>query len=109
VEGAGAASVAALSSDDLDVSGKTVVPVLCGGNIDPPRLQEVLDHAMTDRVQLLRLRVRIEDQPGNMAEISRRIATQGANIREVRHERAVDDLDVGEAYLVFEVITSGRG
>jgi threonine dehydratase len=109
VEGAGAASVAALLSDDLDVSGKTVVPVLCGGNIDPPRLQEVLDHAMTDRVQLLRLRVRIEDQPGNMAEISRRIATQGANIREVRHERAVDDLDVGEAYLVFEVITSGRG
>ena len=109
VEGAGAASVAALLSDNLDASGETVVPVLCGGNIDPPRLQEVLDHAMTDRVQLLYLRVRIEDQPGNMAEISRRIAAQGANIREVRHERAVDDLDVGEAYLVFEVITSGRG
>ncbi|MFB6280091.1 MAG: hypothetical protein ABEK75_11355 [Salinibacter sp.] len=44
-----------------------------------------------------------------MAKISRCIATQGANIREVRHERAVDDLDVGEAYLVFEVIPSGRG
>jgi len=109
VEGAGAASVAALLSDDLDVSGETVVPLLCGGNIDPPRLQEVLDHAMTDRVQLLRLRVRIEDEPGKMADISHRIAAQGANIREVRHERAVDDLDVGEAYLVFEVITSGRG
>jgi threonine dehydratase len=109
VEGAGAAPVAALLSKALDVTGETVVPLLCGGNIDPPRLQEVLDHAMTDRVQLLRLRVRIEDRPGNMAEISRRIATQGANIREVRHERAVDDLDVGEAYLVFEVITSGRG
>lgn len=109
VEGAGAASVAALLSDDLDVSGETVVPLLGGGNIDPPRLQEVLDHAMTDRVQLLRLRVRIEDEPGKMADISQRIAAQGANIREVRHERAVDDLAVGEAYLVFEVITSGRG
>ena len=109
VEGAGAAPVAALLSDALDVTGETVVPLLCGGNIDPARLQEVLDHAMADRVQLLRLRVHIDDQPGKMADISERIAGQGANIRHVRHERAVHDLDVGEAYLVFEVITSGRG
>ena len=109
VEGAGAAPVAALLSDELDVTGETVVPLLCGGNIDPARLQEVLDHAMADRIQLLRLRVRIDDQPGKMADISERIAGQGANIRHVRHERAVHDLDVGEADLVFEVITSGRG
>jgi len=109
IEAAGAASVAALLSDALDVSGETVVPLLCGGNIDVPRLQEVLDHAMTDRDQLLRLRVHIEDRPGTMADISQRIGTQGANIRHVRHERAVGDLDVGKAYLVFEVITSGRG
>lgn len=109
VEGAGAASVAALLSDQLDVSGETVVAVLGGGNIDIPRLQEVLDHAMTDRAQLLRLRVRIEDRPGRMGDLSERIAAQGANIRHVRHERAVGDLDVGEAYLVFEVVTSGRG
>ena len=51
-----------------------VASLLCGGNIDPAWLQEVLDHAMTDRVQLLRLRVRIEDQPGTMADISQRIA-----------------------------------
>lgn len=109
VEGAGAASVAALLSDDLDVAGETVVPLLCGGNIDMPLLEEVLDHAMTDRAQLLRLRVRIKDRPGAMADISERIANQGANIRHVRHERAVGDLAVGEAFLVFEVITSGRG
>jgi threonine dehydratase len=64
---------------------------------------------MTDRAQLLRLRVRIEDRPGTMGDLSQRIGSQGANIRHVRHERAVGDLDVGEAYLVFEVITSGRG
>ncbi|PSP74903.1 threonine ammonia-lyase [Halobacteriales archaeon QS_1_68_20] len=109
VEGAGAASVAAILSDELDVEGETVVPVLSGGNIDTARLQEVLEHAMTDREQLLRLRVRIDDQPGRMADISERIAGEGANIREVRHDRAVDDLDVGEAYLVFELETSGRG
>jgi len=109
VEGAGVAPVAALLSSDLDVSGETVVPILCGGNIDTDRLQEVLDHAMTARAQLLRLRVRITDQPGEMAVISDHIAGQGANIREVRHERAVGDLDVGEADLLFDVVTSGRG
>jgi threonine dehydratase len=109
VEGAGAVPVAAVLSADLDVSGETVVPLLCGGNIDIPRLQEVLEHAMTDRTQLLRLQVRIEDRPGRMADVSERIAEQGANIREVRHDRTVDELDVGEAYLVFQVVTSGRG
>ncbi|MFP9193746.1 threonine ammonia-lyase [Natronosalvus vescus] len=108
VEGAGAASVAALLSDDLDVSGETVVPVLGGGNIDISMLQTVLEHALTDRDQLLRLRVRIADQPGKMEEISGVISDHGANIRTVRHDRAVDDLRVGEAYLVFQVVTSGQ-
>jgi threonine dehydratase len=107
VEGAGAAGVAALLSDDLDVAGETVMPLLCGGNLDMPMLQTVLIHAMTDRQQLLNLRVRIDDQPGRMAEISRVIADHDANIRNVRHERAVEDLNVGGAYLVFRLVTSG--
>ncbi|MBX0297735.1 threonine ammonia-lyase [Haloarcula nitratireducens] len=107
VEGAGAASVAAVLSDDVDVSGETVMPLLCGGNLDMTQLQEVLIHAMTERQQLLRLRVRIDDRVGVMKEISGIIADLGANIHDVRHERSVDDLDIGEAYLVFNVETSG--
>jgi threonine dehydratase len=107
VEGAGAASVAAILSDDLDVTGETVMPLLCGGNLDMSQLREVLIHAMTERQQLLSLRVRIDDQPGVMEEISGIIADQGANIHDVRHERSVDDLEIGEAYLVFDVETSG--
>ena len=107
VEGAGAASVAALSSPDLDVRGERIVAVLGGGNIDMSMLQTVLTHALADRSQLLRLRVRIDDRPGKMAELSGLIADHGANIRSVRHDRAVDDLDVGDAYLVFQIVTSG--
>ncbi|WP_227356507.1 threonine ammonia-lyase [Haladaptatus salinisoli] len=107
VEGAGAASVAAILSDDLDVSGETVMPLLCGGNLDMTGLQTVLVHALTERQQLLRLRVRINDRPGKMEEISGIIADKGANIRDVRHDRSVDDLEIGEAYLVFRVEASG--
>jgi len=107
VEGAGAASVAAILSDDLDVTDETVMPLLCGGNLDMSQLREILIHAMTERQQLLSLRVRIQDHPGVMEEISGIIADQGANIHDVRHERSVDDLEVGEAYLVFNVEASG--
>jgi threonine dehydratase len=107
VEGAGAASVAALLRDEVDVTGETVMPLLCGGNLDMTRLRTVLIHALTARQQHLRLRVRIHDRPGVMSEISGVIGDQGANIHNVRHERAVADLDVGEAYLVFRVETSG--
>ena len=109
VEAAGASSVAAVLSEDLDAAGETVVPVLSGGNIDISMLQTVLTQALTERSQLLRLRIRIEDQPGEMTTLSGIIADTGANIRTVRHDRAVDDLRVGEAYLVFQVVTSGRG
>jgi threonine dehydratase len=44
-----------------------------------------------------------------MAELSGIIADHGANIHTVRHDRAMADLDVGEAYLTFQVETSGAG
>jgi threonine dehydratase len=109
VEAAGASSVAALLSGDLDVADETVVPILSGGNIDISMLQTVLTQALTERSQLMRLRVRIQDEPGEMDNLSGMIADKGANIRTVRHERAVGDLRVGEAYLVFQVVTSGSG
>ncbi|WP_129113484.1 threonine ammonia-lyase [Halegenticoccus tardaugens] len=107
VEGAGASSVAAILGDELDVRRETVMPLLCGGNLDMTMLQTVLVHALTDREQLLRLRVRITDRPGKMEEVSGIIAEHGVNIRTVRHERSAPELDVGEAYLVFQIETSG--
>jgi threonine dehydratase len=43
-----------------------------------------------------------------MGRISSIIGDRGANIRTVRHDRAVGDLEVGDAYLVFQVVTSGE-
>jgi threonine dehydratase len=108
VEGAGAASVAALLSGAVDVdAGETVVPLLCGGNLSMTTLQSALTHALSDRDQLVHLQVRIEDEPGVMSEISGIIGSYGANIRTVRHERGKKSLAVGEAYLHFEIETSG--
>ncbi|ELZ50665.1 threonine dehydratase [Halorubrum coriense DSM 10284] len=111
VEGAGATAAAALLNDDaldaLDLAGETVVPLLCGGNIDVTTLKEVVTHALVDRDQLIELSVRIDDTPGTMGEISTLIGAERANIRTVRHERSRPDLPVGDADLVFEVETNG--
>jgi threonine dehydratase len=111
VEGAGATAAAALLNDDavdgLDLAGETVVPLLCGGNIDVTTLKEVVTHALVDRHQLIELSVRIDDTPGTMGEISTLIGAERANIRTVRHERSRPDLPVGDADLVFEVETNG--
>lgn len=109
VEGAGAASVAAILSERLDVEGECVLSLLSGGNLDMTMLRTVLIHSLTDREQILRLRVRIDDQPGKMDEISGIIAGHDANIRAVRHDRSVPELSVGEAYLIFQIETSGAG
>ena len=107
VEGAGAAPVAALLGEDLDVTGETVLPVLTGGNFSIVELQWVLSHALSQRQQVVPLRIRIEDKPGELHHLSGIIADTGANVRTVRHDRAVEDLDVGEAYMTFNVETSG--
>lgn len=107
VEGAAAAPVAAILSDELNVRGEKVMPVLSGGNLDITMLQTVLIHALTNRRQILRLQVRITDRPGKMKEISEVIANHGANIHDVRHNRAVPGLNVGKAVLVFTIETQG--
>jgi len=93
--------------DELDLAGETVVPLLCGGNIDVTTLKEVVTHALVERDQLIELAVRIDDTPGTMGEISTLIGAERANIRTVRHERSRPDLPVGDADLVFEVETNG--
>ncbi|XVH33610.1 threonine ammonia-lyase (plasmid) [Haloferacaceae archaeon DSL9] len=107
VEGAGAAPVAALFDDRVDIRGETVVPVLSGGNLDMSMLQTLLTHELTARSQLIRLRVRIQDVPGEMNTLSGIIGEKNANIRTAHHYRADESLKVGEAYLVFLVETSG--
>ncbi|MHC3437449.1 threonine ammonia-lyase [Natrialbaceae archaeon A-gly3] len=107
VEAAGATSVAAICSDEVDVEGETVVPVLSGGNLGLTDLQTVLTHGLTYRDQLVRLRVRITDEPGKMAHISETIASHDVNIRDVKHDRSVKELNVGDAYLDFRIETNG--
>ena len=64
VEGAGAASVAALLAGKA--SGEDACALLSGGNIDPTLLVSVVRHGLTRAGRYLVLRTRVLDRPGEL-------------------------------------------
>jgi threonine dehydratase len=107
VEGAGAASLAALLRHREQFAGRRVGLVLCGGNIDPLVLAGIIERGMVRAGRLARLNVRIRDVPGSLARITALLAEANANIEEVHHQRAFADLPVQDALL--EVVVKTRG
>ena len=72
VEGAGAASLAALLADRVGGKGPVAV-LLSGGNIDPSLLITVIRHGSTRRALPGRA-ARISDRPGELVKLLTRVA-----------------------------------
>jgi threonine dehydratase len=105
VEGAGAASLAALMKYPEKFAGRHVGLVLCGGNIDPLTLAEIIQRGMVRSGRLSRLKVELRDLPGALARIAGVIAESHANIEEVHHQRAFTNLPVQTAEVEFVLKT----
>lgn len=105
VEGAGAASLAALMRHRARFAGRHVGLVLCGGNIDPLMLAEIIQRGMVRSGRLARIKVELRDLPGALARITSVIADANANIEEVHHQRAFTNLPVQSAEVEFVLKT----
>ncbi len=105
VEGAGAASLAALLKEPGRYRGRQVGLVLCGGNIDPLVLAEIIERGMVRGGRLARVRVQVRDLPGSLARVTALLAAQNANIEEVHHQRAFTHLAVQDAEVDFVLKT----
>lgn len=109
VEGAGAVPLAALLAGGIEVSaGDTVVPVLCGGNIDINIISRIIDRGLVADGRLARLMVKVRDRPGALAGLTRLAAKMGANVLEIAHRRAFADISVGDVEIVMHLETRGR-
>ena len=93
-EGAGAASVAAVMFDKLDLMGKKTVCLLSGGNIDVTILSRVINRGLLMSGRTCRLNIELIDKPGQLNKVSRIIADLGGNVISVHHERANEGSDV---------------
>lgn len=104
-EGAGAAGVAAMLAHPARFSGLRVGTPVCGGNIDPRILSNVLLRNLLRDGRLLRLHLDIPDRPGVLADIATRVAEAGGNVIEVSHQRlfAAPSVQTAELELMVEV------
>ncbi len=88
VEGAGAASLAAVRAEPEPFRGRRVVLVLSGGNIDMMILSSILQRGMVRTRRLVRLGVELSDVPGALAELTRVLGELDSNIVDIEHQRA---------------------
>ncbi|NET08087.1 MAG: threonine ammonia-lyase [Merismopedia sp. SIO2A8] len=107
VEGAGAVGLAALIKYSDRFAGRKVGIILSGGNIDLPILSMIVQRSMVRSGHLVRLEVEIRDMPGVLADVARCIGDTGANIVEVRHQRAFTTLPLQSADIEFVLMTRG--
>jgi threonine dehydratase len=107
VEGAGGVGLAALMKHPARFKGRRVGLILCGGNIEPLVLAEIIERGMVKSGRLARLRLDVRDVPGALADVATLLGKLGANIDEVQHQRAFSSLSVERAQI--EVVVQTRG
>jgi threonine dehydratase len=108
VEGAAATTLAALLSRPLQLTGKTVVLVLSGGNIDMNVIARVIEKGLVREGRLIRLSLIVIDRPGALARVSTLVADQGANIQEIVHTRGFSRAEIGESEITLTLETFGQ-
>jgi threonine dehydratase len=104
VEGAGAASVAALLAGKVPGEDEVCL-ILSGGNIDPTLLIQVMRHGLTQVGRYLVLRTRIADRPGELIKLLQLVAEERGNVVSVEHHREGMALPIGETEVELTLAT----
>ncbi len=107
VEPAGAASLAYLISKK-PTTGKKIVAILAGGNVDMYLLGQIVDKGLAAMGRLLKLSILLPDRPGAFKEIVDEITLANANIVEVVHDRLSSNINAGSAGVTLSLETQGK-
>jgi threonine dehydratase len=109
VEGSAAAPLAAILSGKLThLNGKNVALILCGGNIDLTILDRIIEYGLVADGRLCRFTAMISDRPGGLSELTRLIASTGASVKDIAHDRAFSGADMAAVKAVCVVETTDR-
>ena len=95
VEGAGAASLAAVLAGKIEGEDDVAI-LLSGGNIDPTLLIQVMRHGLTRAGRFLVLRTRLGDRPGELIKLLQLVAEERGNVVSVEHHREGMRLPIGQ-------------
>lgn len=105
-EGAGAVPVAAVMNGKIpDMKGKNVCCLVSGGNIDVTILSRVIERGLKMGGRTADIVIALSDKPGQLADVSRIIAEQGANVVSVNYDSTDLDMNITDCYLKIGVET----
>jgi threonine dehydratase len=106
-EGAGAAAIAALINRKIQIAGKKIAVLVCGGNIDVTLLSRIIERGLVKDGRLVRLRVHLPDYPGALHRLTGILADHRANIVETTYDRAYYGVNLGETAIDITMETRG--
>ncbi|NWJ21126.1 threonine ammonia-lyase [Marine Group I thaumarchaeote] len=107
VEPAGAAGLAYLISKKPS-SGKKVVPILCGGNVDMYLLGQIVAKGLTTMGRMMKIFILLKDKPGALKEVVDELASLSANIVEVLHDRLSSNVHAGTTGVTLSLETENQ-
>ena len=87
VENSGLLSVAALKQ--MDLTGKKVVCILSGGNMDVITMSSVVQHGLIQRDRIFSVSVLLPDKPGELVRVAQTIANEQGNVIKLEHNQFV--------------------
>ena len=87
VENSGLLTVAALRH--LNFTGKKVVSILSGGNMDVITMSSVVQHGLIQRDRIFTVSVLIPDKPGELVRVASVIADKKGNVIKLDHNQFV--------------------
>ncbi len=105
VEGAGAASLAALVSRKVALHGVCTGVVVSGGNIDVQMVAKIIERGLVRTHRLLRITVELLDVPGALGRLSTLLGQLRANILQISHDRLSSDLPLDRATVEISLDT----
>ena len=108
VEGAGAASLAALVSHKVKLDGVCTGVVVSGGNIDVQMVAKIIEKGLVRTDRLLRITVQLLDMPGALGRLSTLLGQLRANILQISHDRLTSDLPLDRAIVDISLDTRNR-
>jgi threonine dehydratase len=105
VEGAGAVGLAALLGEKVkDVQGPVCV-ILSGGNIDVNILSRIIERGLVKAGRYVKLNTFVPDRPGGLQRLLATVASAGANVINVYHERWLNKVTIGEVEISLALET----
>jgi threonine dehydratase len=109
VEGAGAVPIAALLAGAFEYDGdETIVPVLCGGNVDMNTLTTVIMRGLIETGRYVRIRTVLPDRPGALDSLVEVLSEYAANIYALRYDRTSRDVSMDAAEIEIDLETRGH-